>query len=62
METHAPLPGITLGDIGPKMGFNQNDNGKAEYDDRVELMTMKKLIMSSFYAFDGHQASVVSKT
>ena len=26
-ETHLPLPGITVGDIGPKMGMNSNDNG-----------------------------------
>ncbi|GMR33139.1 hypothetical protein PMAYCL1PPCAC_03335, partial [Pristionchus mayeri] len=25
--THAPLPGITVGDIGPKFGINANDNG-----------------------------------
>ncbi|KAK3088150.1 hypothetical protein FSP39_015398 [Pinctada imbricata] len=27
METHQPLPGIELGDIGPKFGFFDNDNG-----------------------------------
>lgn len=27
METHAPLPGIEVGDIGPKYGFNLKDNG-----------------------------------
>uniref|UniRef100_F1KYT0 Peroxisomal acyl-coenzyme A oxidase 1 n=1 Tax=Ascaris suum TaxID=6253 RepID=F1KYT0_ASCSU len=26
-NTHIPLPGITVGDIGPKFGFNTNDNG-----------------------------------
>lgn len=24
---HQPLPGVTLGDIGPKFGFNSVDNG-----------------------------------
>lgn len=27
METHRPLPGIEVGDIGPKFGFNAKDNG-----------------------------------
>ncbi|GFO40421.1 acyl-CoA oxidase [Plakobranchus ocellatus] len=26
-ETHQPLPGITVGDIGPKFGYSTNDNG-----------------------------------
>ncbi|KAF1771588.1 hypothetical protein GCK72_003415 [Caenorhabditis remanei] len=26
-STHIPLPGITVGDIGPKMAFNGGDNG-----------------------------------
>ena len=27
MNTHEPLPGIDVGDIGPKMGTNGTDNG-----------------------------------
>lgn len=27
LEDHTPLPGITVGDIGPKMGLEQIDNG-----------------------------------
>uniref|UniRef100_A0AAF5Q4K8 Acyl-coenzyme A oxidase n=2 Tax=Wuchereria bancrofti TaxID=6293 RepID=A0AAF5Q4K8_WUCBA len=27
LNTHMPLPGITIGDIGPKMGIPGNDNG-----------------------------------
>lgn len=27
MSDHKPLPGVTLGDIGPKLGFNSSDNG-----------------------------------
>ncbi|XP_060084929.1 peroxisomal acyl-coenzyme A oxidase 1-like [Ylistrum balloti] len=27
LETHKTLPGIEVGDIGPKFGFNENDNG-----------------------------------
>lgn len=26
-ETHEPLPGIVVGEIGPKLGLNTNDNG-----------------------------------
>ncbi|CAN0142500.1 unnamed protein product [Ascophyllum nodosum] len=27
LTDHKPLPGVTLGDIGPKLGFNSTDNG-----------------------------------
>jgi len=27
METHEPLPGIEVGDIGTKLGYNSIDNG-----------------------------------
>ncbi|CAH0724580.1 unnamed protein product, partial [Brenthis ino] len=27
METHKPLPGIKVGELGPRMGFNTADNG-----------------------------------
>ena len=26
-ETHEPLPGVVVGEIGPKLGMNTNDNG-----------------------------------
>lgn len=26
-DTHQPMPGVTVGEIGPKMGLNTNDNG-----------------------------------
>ncbi|XP_075992719.1 acyl-coenzyme A oxidase 1-like [Anticarsia gemmatalis] len=31
-DTHMPLPGIKVGDIGPKMGFNTGDNGFLGFD------------------------------
>ncbi|XP_034836907.1 acyl-coenzyme A oxidase 1-like [Maniola hyperantus] len=31
-DTHKPLPGITVGEIGPKMGFNTADNGFLGFD------------------------------
>ncbi|KAI8150134.1 acyl-CoA dehydrogenase/oxidase C-terminal [Fennellomyces sp. T-0311] len=32
LEDHTPLPGITVGDIGPKFGFNTVDNGFIMFD------------------------------
>lgn len=32
LETHKPLPGITVGDIGPKFGYNAVDNGYLRFD------------------------------
>uniref|UniRef100_A0AAF5DFT5 Acyl-coenzyme A oxidase n=2 Tax=Strongyloides stercoralis TaxID=6248 RepID=A0AAF5DFT5_STRER len=31
-ETHEPLPGIIIGDIGPKFGYQQNDNGFCRFN------------------------------
>ncbi|GMT34855.1 hypothetical protein PFISCL1PPCAC_26152 [Pristionchus fissidentatus] len=31
-NAHAPLPGVTVGDIGPKLGNNANDNGFLIFD------------------------------
>ena len=32
METHEPLPGIEVGDIGTKLGYNSIDNGYLLFD------------------------------
>ncbi|KAM9988650.1 hypothetical protein ACTFIZ_003784 [Dictyostelium cf. discoideum] len=32
LHDHTPLPGITVGDIGPKLGFNSIDNGFLRLD------------------------------
>ncbi|KAM3922478.1 peroxisomal acyl-coenzyme A oxidase 1-like isoform 2-T2 [Leptodactylus fuscus] len=32
MGTHEPLPGVTVGDIGPKFGFEEVDNGFLKFD------------------------------
>lgn len=32
LEDHTPLPGVTVGDIGPKMGFSGVDNGFLRLD------------------------------
>lgn len=31
-EQHRPLPGVRLGDIGPKLGFQSIDNGWAAFE------------------------------
>ena len=31
-DTHQLLPGVTTGDIGPKLGYNNQDNGWAAFD------------------------------
>ena len=36
LEDHKPLAGVTLGDIGPKYGFNSVDNGFMKLD-RVRI-------------------------
>ena len=32
METHVPLPGISVGDIGSKIGYSTVDNGFLSFD------------------------------
>ncbi|XP_063816635.1 peroxisomal acyl-coenzyme A oxidase 1 isoform X1 [Pseudophryne corroboree] len=32
LGTHEPLPGVTVGDIGPKFGFDETDNGFLKFD------------------------------
>ncbi|XP_068705320.1 peroxisomal acyl-coenzyme A oxidase 1-like [Montipora foliosa] len=40
-KTHQPMPGITIGDIGPKFGFNGVDNGFLMFDHvRIPLNQM----------------------
>ncbi|CEG36507.1 peroxisomal acyl-coenzyme a [Plasmopara halstedii] len=36
LETHDVMPGVTLGDIGPKIGFNNVDNGYCAFN-RVRI-------------------------
>ena len=32
MDTHLPMPGITVGDIGEKLGYSSVDNGYVSFD------------------------------
>jgi len=36
LETHAPLPGVAVGDIGSKIGYNAQDNGFCRFE-RVRI-------------------------
>lgn len=48
-DTHIPLPGITVGDIGPKFGMESNDNGFLRLDHvripRKQMMMRNAKIM-----------------
>lgn len=32
MDSHRTLPGVEAGDIGPKLGFHNVDNGYLKFD------------------------------
>ncbi|GMT37780.1 hypothetical protein PFISCL1PPCAC_29077, partial [Pristionchus fissidentatus] len=51
-KTHQPLPGITIGDIGPKMAYNTTDNGFLAFDN-VRIPRGKMLMKHSKVAPDG---------
>ena len=52
LETHETLPGLTLGDIGPKFGFNMSDNGFARFD-HVRIPRCNMLMRHSVVKPDG---------
>ncbi|KAF8384910.1 hypothetical protein PRIPAC_74052 [Pristionchus pacificus] len=57
--THLPLPGITVGDIGPKFGINANDNGFLIFDNyriprRNMLMKYSKVEPDGTYIAPPH--------
>ena len=54
LDTHEPLPGITIGDIGPKLGTASNDNGFLRFNNfriprRHMLMKHAKVLPSGEY-------------
>ncbi|XP_077990002.1 peroxisomal acyl-coenzyme A oxidase 1-like [Glandiceps talaboti] len=54
LEDHEPMPGVTVGDIGPKFGINYEDNGFARFDNvRIPrdnmLMKFAKILPSGQY-------------
>ncbi|PIK44722.1 putative peroxisomal acyl-coenzyme A oxidase 1 isoform X3 [Apostichopus japonicus] len=52
MKDHTPLPGVELGDIGPKLGFNNIDNGYLRMD-RVRIPRDHMCMKFSQVAPDG---------
>ena len=52
METHESLPGIELGDIGPKFGYNTNDNGYMRLNNvripRENLLARNSKVMHAY--------------
>ncbi|KAK6478137.1 peroxisomal acyl-coenzyme A oxidase 1 isoform X1 [Huso huso] len=52
MGTHEPLPGVVVGDIGPKFGFDEVDNGFLKLEN-VRIPRMNMLMKYSKVAPDG---------
>ncbi|GMT02811.1 hypothetical protein PENTCL1PPCAC_24985, partial [Pristionchus entomophagus] len=58
-DTHMPLKGVTLGDIGPKFGINSNDNGFLIFDHyriprRNMFMRFSKVLPDGTYVAPPH--------
>ncbi|GMT04236.1 hypothetical protein PENTCL1PPCAC_26410 [Pristionchus entomophagus] len=51
-KTHQPLPGITVGDIGPKIGYNTADNGYLAFDN-VRIPRKRMLMKHAKVSPDG---------
>ena len=45
LKTHEPLPGVDVGDIGPKIGLHSNDNGYCRFDN---YRISKKYMLARF--------------
>ena len=43
-ETHRPLKGIKVGEIGPKLGMNVNDNGFLGFDHELEHIVFPEYV------------------
>jgi len=51
-ETHLPLKGVKVGDIGPKLGYNSKDNGWLMFD-QVRIPRTNQLCRFAYIAKDG---------
>ena len=63
LDTHAALPGIELGDIGPKMGYDRTDNGylvlRGVRVPRENLLARHKAVAADgSYSTAGHAKAV----
>ena len=45
LETHEPLPGVEVGDIGTKLGYNSIDNGYLKF---THMRVPRKALLSRF--------------
>jgi acyl-CoA oxidase len=52
-ETHRPLPGVTVGDIGPKLGYHNKDNGYLAFN-QVRIPRFNMLQKYLKVERDGH--------
>jgi len=52
IETHFPLPGVKVGDIGSKLGYNTKDNGWLMFD-KVRIPRTNMLCRFAYIAADG---------
>mmetsp|Transcript_15565 Transcript_15565/g.39061 ORF Transcript_15565/g.39061 Transcript_15565/m.39061 type:complete len:584 (+) Transcript_15565:459-2210(+) len=57
-STHLPLPGIHAGDIGPKLGFNNMDNGYLVLD----KVRVPRSNMAARYAYVNEEGQYVRRT
>ncbi|GMR32552.1 hypothetical protein PMAYCL1PPCAC_02747, partial [Pristionchus mayeri] len=51
-KTHKPLPGVTVGDIGPKMAYNTTDNGFLAFDN-IRIPRRQMLMKHAKVSSDG---------
>ncbi|CAE7206475.1 ACX1, partial [Symbiodinium pilosum] len=56
MKTHEPLPGVQVGDIGPKIGYNNQDNGFCRFS-RVRIPRTNMAMRFATLERGGHYAS-----
>ena len=49
MDTHMPMPGIEVGDIGTKLGYNSVDNGYLKF---TNYRVARKQLLSRFMSID----------
>ncbi|XP_053309460.1 peroxisomal acyl-coenzyme A oxidase 1 isoform X1 [Spea bombifrons] len=59
MGTHEPLPGVVVGDIGPKFGFDETDNGFLKFD-KVRIPRENMLMKYAQVEPDGTYVKPVS--
>jgi acyl-CoA oxidase len=54
LDTHAPMPGVRVGDVGAKMGRNGIDNGYIQFN-RVRVPRSAMLARHGQVARDGER-------